>query len=263
MRRAIGYWFNVYGPEGSHLPDPRRLVDEGEPTAERRQRDERIARYLDDGVRINEELGFSYCRFDPDHDVGTCDQTDGTWVWPERLSHYVLEHRVRLPEEFVAFMEAADWQVPPEVEPSDEVSFDFWLEWSAPAIPQPGDELMLERQRHMEERARKERLQRLHGAVAYYLHKARELGADQFYIQAAPEALTAFLRDGELLRGIRLLPDADPRRSMATLAEAFALDEPHDSYVYVPGRHGEPALLHVEAGAFDGDAVLVRIGEAE
>lgn len=34
-------------------------------------------------------------------DMGTAEQTDGVYVWPEGLAHYVAEHNVRLPKEFV------------------------------------------------------------------------------------------------------------------------------------------------------------------
>jgi hypothetical protein len=33
---------------------------------------------------------------------GSAEYTDGTYVWPEGLAHYVMEHDVRLPDEFVS-----------------------------------------------------------------------------------------------------------------------------------------------------------------
>ncbi|WP_419702732.1 hypothetical protein [Promicromonospora sp. NFX87] len=44
--------------------------------------------------------GMSSCRFCGEL-VGHREQTDGTYLWPEGLAHYVAEHDVRLPAEFV------------------------------------------------------------------------------------------------------------------------------------------------------------------
>jgi hypothetical protein len=43
--------------------------------------------------------------------------TDGVWVWPRDLAYYVREHRVKLPEEFVAHMRAQHWE-PPALSPA-------------------------------------------------------------------------------------------------------------------------------------------------
>lgn len=40
--------------------------------------------------------------------------SDGTWLWPEGLSHYVREHGVVLPEEFV--VHALSTPIPPRTE---------------------------------------------------------------------------------------------------------------------------------------------------
>jgi hypothetical protein len=36
-----------------------------------------------------------------DKQNGSGEFTDGTYAWPEGLAHYVYDHKVRLPEEFV------------------------------------------------------------------------------------------------------------------------------------------------------------------
>lgn len=38
--------------------------------------------------------------------------TDGVWLWPGELAHYVAEHHVALPDEFVDDMRANGWVVP-------------------------------------------------------------------------------------------------------------------------------------------------------
>jgi hypothetical protein len=50
--------------------------------------------------------GISYCRFrkngcTPPTNMGSCDLTDGVWIWPEGLAHYVEAHEVWLPDSFV------------------------------------------------------------------------------------------------------------------------------------------------------------------
>jgi hypothetical protein len=38
--------------------------------------------------------------------MGDSDLTDGTWLWPQGLVHYVAVHGVALPQEFVAHVSA-------------------------------------------------------------------------------------------------------------------------------------------------------------
>ncbi|WP_285639504.1 hypothetical protein [Lentzea sp. NBRC 102530] len=40
--------------------------------------------------------------------------TDGTWLWPTDLAHYVRRYNVSVPAEFVAHAAALGWE-PPEV----------------------------------------------------------------------------------------------------------------------------------------------------
>lgn len=55
--------------------------------------------------------------------------TDGEWVWPESLVHYVELHGVVLPEEFVR---SAISGREPVASPSGKAgSLDFWIEWSS------------------------------------------------------------------------------------------------------------------------------------
>lgn len=61
--------------------------------------------------------------------------TDNVWVWPEGLSHYVEEHSVRLPREFIDSMLERRFEVPAleavlHVQVDDRYDFSFWLAWS-------------------------------------------------------------------------------------------------------------------------------------
>lgn len=59
--------------------------------------------------------------------------TDGVWIWPGRLWHYVRDHNVRLPDEFVTHMAEQSF-LPPEIETTHlptGTDASFWLHWSA------------------------------------------------------------------------------------------------------------------------------------
>jgi hypothetical protein len=133
--RALGFWKAPKHDVESLLgfPHPRALIaPDWEP-----QRRESIVAYLRGGRTAEAYMGYSYCRFeDCTHEqrmtLGTRDLTDGEWVWPEGLWHYVADHGVRLPEDFVASAAARGFVVPDVAEdclyandPRD------WLRWVA------------------------------------------------------------------------------------------------------------------------------------
>jgi hypothetical protein len=143
LLQAVGYWPNV---EYVFLAHPRRLIRPGWRVADRT----RIVRYLRNAATLFRGFAASYCRFGcfpPDEDgycpeMGGRDLTDGVWLWPEGLAHYVECHAVRLPDEFVATMEANGWDPPtrPELPPAvrevltSEISgrisdMSFWRWW--------------------------------------------------------------------------------------------------------------------------------------
>ena len=74
---------------------------------------EEIIRYLRNGAEHIQFRGWSYCRIGCWRSIlGTKDLTDGVWVWPEGLAHYVARHGVRLPDEFVAHARRNRFRVP-------------------------------------------------------------------------------------------------------------------------------------------------------
>jgi hypothetical protein len=140
--RAVGYWCPTnHSPSGpafrppaeAELPDPRRLVGPDRDTADR----ERIVAYLRAGHVYAQWRGLSYCRFRCGIESGLMGSrclTDGAWVWPEGLAHYVEAHSVRLPVEFVSSMEAMDWAMPCAdnttcYETQGEPDYEFWVTW--------------------------------------------------------------------------------------------------------------------------------------
>ena len=91
--RLIGYWRNDDNPE---YPDPAGFVD---PEWDDRDR-HMVWWYLLSGTRGPACMGYSTCRICGEVN-GSAEYSDDTFAWPEGLAHYVQEHRVRLPKEFV------------------------------------------------------------------------------------------------------------------------------------------------------------------
>jgi hypothetical protein len=119
---AIGYW--IESIVDSPFPAPQECV--GEWPVEVRQQ---IADYLDSGRLCEQYRGLSWCRFRcgvAEMTMGSREFTDGVWIWPEGLSHYVREHSVILPTEFT------DWvlrkSAPPAV-PRELHDFTLWIDW--------------------------------------------------------------------------------------------------------------------------------------
>ena len=89
----IGYWSS---PDAPDLPDLSRFVD---PTWDSDDR-ETIADYVRRGIVARAYLGKSICRI-CGQAVGSLELSDGVYVWPEGLAHYIDAHEVRLPPRFV------------------------------------------------------------------------------------------------------------------------------------------------------------------
>src|SRR5262245_37575696 len=91
--RAVGYW---HADDGDFLPDPRLLVEARWRLVEKPL----ILTYLRAGATYAKWRGFSYCRFgcrERGLSMGSLCLTDGLWVWPEGLAHYVAHHEICLP----------------------------------------------------------------------------------------------------------------------------------------------------------------------
>jgi hypothetical protein len=142
--RPIGYWHHFIG-EDQILPHPRDLVRQGWVSAEEKAR---LAAYLRSGETYEGWRGYSDCRFRcgiDDNKMGYRDFTDGVWVWPEGLHHYVEKHDVMLPHEFLAYCRERRWSIPTDavqrVEVSHVLDHSFWIAWAKKAIKtteQPG-----------------------------------------------------------------------------------------------------------------------------
>jgi hypothetical protein len=125
---AIGYWRSLHEPQ---LPDPAWFADADWAATIRQQ----VVDYLSKGRQLFTWMGFSWCRFRCEHGkhLGARDFTDGTYIWPEGLAHYVAHHHVRLPDEVVthilaqpAFPRAAAEQIPETKETLETVEINWW-----------------------------------------------------------------------------------------------------------------------------------------
>lgn len=97
--RAIGYWRE----NGSFfdLPDPRECIDPDWDPAERFA----VGRYLRRGQIVAVSRGKALCRLCGEILDGRT-LADSAYAWPGGTAHYVEEHSVRLPEDFVSHVQA-------------------------------------------------------------------------------------------------------------------------------------------------------------
>ena len=130
--RRIGYWCHV-GSGRVHfaaydaLPDPRVLV---EPSWDPNLRNN-VLGYLRQGWIRSLSPGYSYCRFEcgiPDSRMGSRTFTDGVWVWPEGLSHYIEAHAVGLPFEFLDHLQQRGFKYPDQVTHSSFLMQSEWMQ---------------------------------------------------------------------------------------------------------------------------------------
>jgi hypothetical protein len=95
----IGYWSdpNESVEWSVGFPDPQDLIwDWG--LRERLC----VLNHLRNGKVFRRFMGLSTCRICGES-LGCEELTDGKWAWPQGLAHYVEEHNVRLPEEFIRY----------------------------------------------------------------------------------------------------------------------------------------------------------------
>jgi hypothetical protein len=94
---GIGYWKS---DREQSMPDPKKFINSSVSEADRIS----LIKYLLRGKTFISYLGFSFCRFDcgiNDSEMGARCMTDGKYVWPEGLVHYIDKHQIWLPDNFV------------------------------------------------------------------------------------------------------------------------------------------------------------------
>ena len=118
----IGYWIESLA-DMNYFP-PQELI--GDLTAETKRR---IADYLDAGSLFAEYRGLSWCRFGCTHvQMGHREFTDGCWVWPEGLSHYIRDHAVTLPDQFIEHVLSGGSTASPPIQ-NEDLDDGLWINW--------------------------------------------------------------------------------------------------------------------------------------
>lgn len=89
----VGFWYSAYEP---HFPKPQEAVGEWDPG--------KLAVVVDHlknaSIGHIQYRGWSNCRI-CNANLGSRTLSDGVYTWPEKLEHYLVEHSVMLPEDFV------------------------------------------------------------------------------------------------------------------------------------------------------------------
>lgn len=126
--RLLGYW-------KSSLTDSYALPQHFEAPLDPAVR-ERLVVYLNAGHMVNQSRGHSSCRYGCGNN-GSAERTDGEWVWPEGLSHYVEVHNVALPREFIDHVSSRESCPRPPETIGSHVQGDEqdWLRWSDERMP--------------------------------------------------------------------------------------------------------------------------------
>ena len=97
--KIIGYWTSDRFKNDYYYkryPNPKDWVDENWDNEIR----QKVIEYLDNGINHNYQRGSSRCRICGCYN-GSGEFSDGVYLWPEGLSHYLKEHDVRLPDRLV------------------------------------------------------------------------------------------------------------------------------------------------------------------
>ncbi|MFF4209054.1 hypothetical protein ACFYZE_06755 [Streptomyces sp. NPDC001796] len=111
MIKRVGF-FRELGGHGDRSASVPSLRDAVRPTGE--WDEDRVIAYLESSTEIYSTMG-------AERDVITGDEwisgagslvTDGTWLWPVELAHYVRNHHLALPAEFVDHIRANDYTSP-------------------------------------------------------------------------------------------------------------------------------------------------------
>jgi hypothetical protein len=86
----VGYWQSSNEPD-LPMPDSNDSVEH----------EAEIVHYLKNNREINAYRGSSPCRICDKRNNGSKEMSDGIYIWPQGLAHYVEEHKTTLPPEFV------------------------------------------------------------------------------------------------------------------------------------------------------------------
>ncbi len=129
----LGYW-------KASLDDSFPFPQQAEAALDPRTR-RAVVSYLGAGALVQQYRGHSHCRYGCPGDNGSSELSDGIWVWPSGLAHYVWKHGVSLPPEFLAHARREDGDgtatpATPTGELRRDVDDSLWLRWAAARAPE-------------------------------------------------------------------------------------------------------------------------------
>lgn len=134
--KYIGLWIENLKDQ-RYLP-PQAFVGDLDPIDK-----QMVINYLTQGELFAQYRGYSWCRFGcgvDDSEMGSCELTDGEWVWPQGLSHYVRQHNVRLPDSFLSHIKQNKGKPINGIKRADLVgerlSDEEWVEWCRNEAPE-------------------------------------------------------------------------------------------------------------------------------
>jgi hypothetical protein len=111
MIKRAGFYREIGGPDATSddAPSLHAAVHDSGPWDE-----DRILAYLESALEIYTTMGAQRDALTGDEWIAGSGSlmTDGTWVWPIDLAHYVRRHHVALPQEFVDHIRANGYTVP-------------------------------------------------------------------------------------------------------------------------------------------------------
>lgn len=96
LYEQVGYWAGGY-PADPNLP----RVEDFQDASWEEGEQEAVVAHLVKGEVHRSYRGFSPCRICRKPN-GSQDMTDGRWVWPSGFAHYVTEHQVKPPQDFIS-----------------------------------------------------------------------------------------------------------------------------------------------------------------
>ncbi|MEK6833229.1 MAG: hypothetical protein AABY32_04225 [Nanoarchaeota archaeon] len=120
----VGYWNGYYEKNNKYIW-PQEIISKN-----KIENKDKIVQYLSKGSDAICWRGFAGCRI-CDTLLGTRCLSDGTWIWPQRLEHYIIEHNIVLPEEFINYMEESNWEPKSINIENIHINSDdtFWIKW--------------------------------------------------------------------------------------------------------------------------------------
>src|SRR5262245_32748337 len=75
--------------------------------------EDRIINYLTTAIVLSIVLGISRDYFDLSTIIGAPrNMTDGVYLWPSDLTHYIKNYHCRIPDDFVDHMRSRGWEPP-------------------------------------------------------------------------------------------------------------------------------------------------------